>query len=120
MPPTSLFLKWQNNFPYFTDNRHNGDCVFLFFDRDLSGDVEFHGETLILCIIKDGNSIAVNVEPPDFSVLDGSSELEDLLLQLNDAVQKHSDFDLSNYVSAWSEKDPYFSFFVAGFDNHSS
>jgi hypothetical protein len=117
MSHTSLFLKWQNNFPYFTDNRHNGDCVLLFFDRDLSDDVELQGTTLTLYIKKDGNALTVNVEPPDFSVLGGRSELEDLILQLNQAVRKYADFDLSNYVSAWNEKDPYFSFFIAGSDH---
>lgn len=114
MTHASLFLKWQGNSPYFTDSKHNGDCVLLFFDRDYSGDIDFHGNTLILCIKKDGNSMSVNVEPPDFSVLDGRSGLEDLILQLNQAIQKQADFELSEYVSAWKEKDHYFSFFIAG------
>ena len=106
-------LTWQDNSPSFSAKGVLGDEITLYFGQTMIDDIivaEFH---LIIRLIEIYGVWSSHFEWHELGERKQKPEINAFMSALNVALIARTDFDLNQYLQAWSYEDPNFAVVIS-------
>ena len=110
-------LTWRYEQPHFYGSNKKGNCIILGFGHEYLDDIEISGEMFFLYLRKHEAQWQVELDK-NMSRWWANKEMVDRLIhEINDALTKKEDYDISAYAVSHKSPGSYFHFGVRQEEN---